>query len=473
MRKPKYQIVLCMTALMASFLFGCGQNAEMKKDGAGETQQTKEADTADTTDSADTANAGGDVVLTVWIAKSFNPDADAAMQARFESFAEVSDKVSQVKVETFPGSDGQVKWNTAIESGDFPDVSFINDDVMQSYVEMGVLRPLDHIAEKVEANLGAMMPGSRDNLTFDGHLYGIPYSLSINMIHYRTDVFEEAGISVPLATWEQVEDACAVLKEKTDLYPIGLAISNSDDSETCNRWILKAFGGKYWDEEGNVIVNSKETVDAVNYLVNMYNQGYIPPSAVEWDSAGNNNSYLAGECAMVVNIPTLYNALQADDLKDTLGVNTGMMALPSGENFTPWSEPSNGSYSIFEGCKHPELSEEMLQYVFEDNDWYTNDYISNMFPVNIPTYENAVEGEVWSSELGTALMTTSLEEDYNHKFGWPCTDPVVMRADAQSEKDFSFSKTVLRVILDGMSPEDSVAQLEQELNTIKEQIATQ
>ncbi len=467
MRKPKFQIALCMTTLITSALLGCvgcGQNADKEKVNTGESQQTQKEIVEE---------AGGDVVLSVWIAKSFSPEADAAMQSRFESFADINDKVTKVKVETFPASDGQVKWNTAIESGDFPDVSFISDDVMQSYVEMGVLRPVDHVAEKIEEILGGMMPGSRDNLSFDGVLYGIPYSLNVNMIHYRTDVFADAGITEPIKTWEQLEEVCAVLKEKTDLYPIGLAISNSDDSETCNRWILKAFGGKYWDEEGNVIVNSQETVNAVNYLVNMYSKGYIPPASVEWDSSGNNNSYLAGECAMVVNIPTLYNALQAEDLKDTLGANTGMMALPSGENYTPWSEPSNGSYSIFEGCRYPELSEEMLQYVFGDNDWYTNDYISNMFPVNIPTYENATEGEVWSSELGTALMTTSLEEDYNHKFGWPCTDPVVMRADAQSEKDFSFSKTVLRVILDGMTAEDSVAQLEQELNTIKEQIATQ
>lgn len=446
--KKKYIANLFTFALVISLILGCGQNVSAESSG----------DTKD------------DVVLEVWLAKSFSEAANEAMQERFESFAEASDKVSEVRVEFLAAADVVTKLNTAIGAGVYPDVAIISDDVTQSYVQMGALEPLDDLIEEVTANNGDLIQGAKDNIYFDGHYYAVPYSFSVNTVHYRKDVFEEAGITELPTTWQEFEKVCEILADKTDMYPAGLAISNSDDSETCNRWIHKSFGGRYWDEEGNVVVNSQETIDAVNWLVDMYNKGYIPPSSVEWDSAGNNNTYLAGESAMVVNISTLYVTVQGDDMKDTLGKNTGLMALPVGENYSPWSEPSTGKFGIFKGCKNPELSKELISYVM-DPEWYSS-YIEQLFPVNSPTYQGTIEDDIWQSELGQQLTAITLSEAYNHQFGYPCTDPVVQMADSESEINYYFSKTVLRVLLEGMSVEDSVEQLESELIELKEDVAS-
>ena len=64
-------------------------------------------------------------------------------------------------------------------------------------------------------------------------------------------------------------------------------------------------------------------------------------------------------------------------------------------------------------------------------------------------------------------------EHENSSFGYPSTDPAVIRADASSLQNFMFSKTLIRVITEGQSPEDAVAQLEKELNELKDEMASQ
>lgn len=406
--------------------------------------------------------------LTVWIGKTFNPDADTYLEEHIKSFVDVNPQVKEINVESFPATDAMVKYTAAIESGDVPDVTFMSADVYNSFVALGVLTELDDVVSQVEEKYSPIIENVKNNLTIDGHIYSVPLYNNANMLTYRTDVFEEAGIEEPPKTWEELKDVCEILMDSTDFYPFGHAISNSDDSETANQWILRSFGGRYWDEEGNVVVNSPETINAINYIVDLYNSGYIPKSAVEWDSSGNNTSYLGEESAMVINLTTLYNSVTTGDYADTLGKNTAVCALPLGE-YQTWKEPGTNMLSIFKDAKNQELSKELLLYIM-DAEWYT-DYMDMMYPVSIPVYEKSAEAGVWQTDLGQELVKQSTLENMN--YGYPSDDPVVARADGQAQRDFLFSKTLLRVILNGETPEDSVAQLELELIDLKEEMAAQ
>lgn len=406
--------------------------------------------------------------LTVWIAKTFNPDADAYLENRIKSFAEGNTQVKEINVECFPATDAMVKYTAAIESGEVPDVTFMSADVYNSFVALGVLTELDDVVAQVEENYSPIVENVKTNLTIQDHMYCIPLYNNANMLTYRTDIFEEAGIEEPPKTWQEMKEVCEILMDTTDLYPFGHAISNSDDSETANQWILRSFGGRYWDEEGNVVVNSQETINAVNYIVDLYNSGYIPKSAVEWDSSGNNTSYLGEESAMVINLTTLYNSVTTGDYADTLGKNTAVCALPLGD-YQTWKEPGTNMLSIFKGVKNPELSKELLLYIM-DSEWYTN-YMDMMYPVSVPAYQKSAEAGVWQTELGQELVKQSTLE--NMYYGYPSNDPVVARTDGQAQRDFLFSKTLLRVILNGESAEESVAQLEQNLIDLKAEMGAQ
>lgn len=329
---------------------------------------------AKTDDTAE--NQGNQREMTVWIAKTFNDSADKQLAERIKSFAEVDDRVSKVNVETFAGSEGQSKWNAAIESGNVPDVSFLVAAPYANFSEMGLLEDLSDVIRDIEGNLGALYPAVREDMTSDsGEIYAVPISNSASMLHYRTDYFEKAGITSPPANWEEMELVCEKLKAANpDVYPFGHCISSSDDSEAQNLWILRSFGGRLWDENGNVAVNSPETIKAVNYIVGLYEKGYIPKSTIEWDSSGNNKSFLSGESAMAMNPGTLYNEIINGDMKDTLGKTTAIAPLPLGD-YETWKEPGRNMLSVFKGARDVELSKDLIRYVFEP-EWY-DEYMVN------------------------------------------------------------------------------------------------
>ena len=408
------------------------------------------------------------VTMTVWAPKSFSSDADKRLEERIKSFADVDDRVAEVKVETFAGSEGQSKWSAAIESGNYPDVSFLVAAPYTNFSELGLLEDVSDVLADVEANVGALDPTMKEDMEdADGNIYALPLSVSATMLHYRTDYFEQAGIETPPTTWEELEEDCKKLQEAVPgVYPFGHAISASDDSESHNLWILRSFGGRLWDEDGNVAIDSPETLKAVEFIKNMYDAGYIPPTTIEWDSAGNNKSFLSGASAMVINLPTLYNEAINGDMKDTMGDVTSMAALPLGENET-WKEPGRSVLAIFKGAPDVELSKDLLRYIY-DEEWYS-EYMDLNYPVNVPAYAKIQEEGIWNEGIGAQLVAQVANE--NRSFGYPCVDDsAVIRADASSLQNFMFSKMLIKVVTGQETPEDAIKGFAEELENLKEEM---
>jgi multiple sugar transport system substrate-binding protein len=65
-------------------------------------------------------------------------------------------------------------------------------------------------------------------------------------------------------------------KLKANGHPVGFALGNaSGDGNVWTHWLLWAFGGKMVDEKNNVVINSKETIAALEYGKELY-QTFIP-----------------------------------------------------------------------------------------------------------------------------------------------------------------------------------------------------
>ena len=414
-----------------------------------------------------TAAAGSaladDATLKVWLPNTFSADADKLIEERCMQFAEENEGVD-VQVEFISGTDGYAKWNAAVESGDVPDLTFLHITAYNTFAGMGVLENLTDTVEDIEESYGPLLANHKENFTFDGEIYGMPLYTQINSMTYRTDILEEVGAEAP-KTWADVKDFSEKLKESgSDMYGFGNGMGTADDGEDVLRYIFRCFGARSWDEEGNVVINSPETINAINYLAEMYNSGYMPPSVLQWDASGNNTSYMSGESAIVFNPPTLYNTTQNDENKDTLGKVTMISVMPSGD-YESWTNINYIMFSIFKDAKNKELAKELLKYFF-DADWY-NGYIVSGFPVAGPVFEATEETDEWKSELGQGLLPQSY---LGRRYGYPSQDPKVAMADAKAYNDFVLSTTMQKVILNGMSPEDAVAELELELQEYLESV---
>ena len=116
-------------------------------------------------------------------------------------------------------------------------------------------------------------------------------------INYRIDLFEEVGGNTD--SWDNVLKYGKMIKAKTGT-PVGIGQAAEIDTAMAVRTILYAFGGGEQDAHGNIVLNSKHTVDAVKFVKALY-QETMTPEVLSWDASSNNRAMLAGKVSVVLN----------------------------------------------------------------------------------------------------------------------------------------------------------------------------
>jgi multiple sugar transport system substrate-binding protein len=162
-----------------------------------------------------------------------------------------------------------------------------------------------------------------------GLYYGVPYHGWVQGIWYRADWFEEAGLEPP-STWENILKAAKYFY-KPDQNQYGILVGTKAEAyaEQCFTQIAMANGAQLFDADGNLIFNSPEMKEAIEYYAELAK--YNPPGPQTWRAR---DYYLQGKMAMF-----FYSTYIMDDLaieenaKDSLtGENFPELA---GRNFDP------------------------------------------------------------------------------------------------------------------------------------------
>jgi raffinose/stachyose/melibiose transport system substrate-binding protein len=106
----------------------------------------------------------------------------------------------------------KIKLATAYAAGEAPDIARgWSLGFMQPFVEGGKLLALDeYMTDYFKAK---MLPGTTDNMTFDGKVYGLPMGITTPALFVNRPMFEEAGLELP-TDWDKLVTAVKYFKEK-------------------------------------------------------------------------------------------------------------------------------------------------------------------------------------------------------------------------------------------------------------------
>ena len=116
-------------------------------------------------------------------------------------------------------------------------------------------------------------------------------------INWRKDLFDQVGGKPD--TWEDIRKYGKMIKDKTGI-PVGIGLAAEIDTAMAMRAILYAHGGGEQDAEGNIVLSSKNTIDAVKFVKALY-QETMSPEVLSWDASSNNRAMLAGKASVVLN----------------------------------------------------------------------------------------------------------------------------------------------------------------------------
>lgn len=145
-----------------------------------------------------------------------------------------------------------------------------------------------------------------------GKWIAIPVAYNGNVINYRQSMIEKAGFKeVPKDTAGFLELMKALKAKST---PGGFALGRaSGDGNAWVHWALWSHGANLVDAKDKVIINSPETVKALEYIKEL-SDNFISGTA-SWNDAFNNKAFLTGEVSLTNNGVSIYAAAKAGAAK--------------------------------------------------------------------------------------------------------------------------------------------------------------
>ena len=227
-----------------------------------------------------------------------------------------------------------VSWNdiytvvsTRISNNNAPDI--LNIDTFADYANEGLLLPVsDYCPETLFADF---FPSFIEQSVIDGVCWAVPDLASARALYYNADLLEGAGVEVP-TTWAELEDACQAIIDAYggEVYPWGIDMT-TDEGQAAFAYYVWGNNGGFVDAEGNWTVNSDANVQAVEYAINLYKQGFTNPNPATQTRYDLQDMFGAGKLAMVI-APNSLPTYIAD--KGYTNVNYAVANIPHNDGAT-------------------------------------------------------------------------------------------------------------------------------------------
>ncbi|WNM24255.1 extracellular solute-binding protein [Demequina capsici] len=166
----------------------------------------------------DGASGDGAVTLTLW-QNSTTGDGMQYWQDMADAFHEQYPNVT-VEVQSIQNEDMDGKLQTALNSGDAPDIFMARGGgKLADVVTAGQVMDLtDKLSDATTSAMGAAMSA----FTIDGKVYGVPTAVLPEGFFYSQDLFDAAGItSTPTTLSELSDDVTALKANGTDAIAVG------------------------------------------------------------------------------------------------------------------------------------------------------------------------------------------------------------------------------------------------------------
>ena len=217
------------------------------------------------------------------------------------------------------------------------DIINISSAGMAELYSSGYLRPLSELDPDFTIPEGVLRFGNTSywnaqTQSFDpsGTLFGIPTNGNVQVLYYRTDLYEKAGLSVP-QTWDDLLANAKALHNPPDVY--GFVPRAARDSILYN-WTpyLFSYGGSFFADAaaGNysVTLASPEALAALETYLKLGNEAG-PENFGAIAQAELTQLLATGKAAQAIAVTAIYSNLQ-DENSSVVAGHIGAALLPAG-----------------------------------------------------------------------------------------------------------------------------------------------
>lgn len=298
----------------------------------------------------------------------------------------------QVRVDKESWEDIRPKAAVAANVGSGPDIMLVWFDDAHQYPDK--LLDVTDVATDLGNRYGGWFPGNEGYAKRDGKFIGLPLAAIGNGLMWRQSVIEKAGFKdMPKDTAGFLE-LCRALAGK-NLPRAGFAMGNAvGDGNNFAHWVLWSHGGKVVDESGKVVVNSPETIAALNYARELY-KTFIPGTE-GWLDINNNRAWLAGDIGVSANGVSMYYSTRNEPRYKEIADDTRSSNLPIGPVGQSVELHQTTSCIVFRYTKFPNAARAYLQFMYDKPQM--DAWITGSSAYCCPALKDLVNNPVFSSD---------------------------------------------------------------------------
>lgn len=363
-----------LAALLASTmvlsLAGCGGgSAETPAADSGAATEAPAAEEAPAADSgaaaaeeapaADAAAAGGEQTLTVWC---WDPAFNLNAMYEAEKIYQKDHPDFKLNVVETPWEDIQTKVTTAATSGDLstlPDIFLMQDNAFQK----NVISFPDVCADLTNSGIdfSQFAAGKTAYSVVDGKNYGVPFDNGAVVACYRTDVLEQAGLTIDDftdITFDQYLENGKKVLEATGKPLISMQAGECD----LLMMMMQSAGSSLFNADGTANIVGNDTLKIVLETYKSLKDAGVLVEVNSWDEYIS--SMVSGDVAGTINGCWIMASIQtAEDQKGNWAL-TNMPSLVGAANATNYSNNGGSSWAVTTNCKDQALAADFLASTF-------------------------------------------------------------------------------------------------------------
>jgi multiple sugar transport system substrate-binding protein len=356
------------------------------------------------------ANAAATTV-SVWWTQGFVPEEDAAFRNMVAEYQKQSGNT--IDYSLIPFAPLMQKIISSLTSGDVPDV--MSHDIQEATVIpqnawKDKLVDLSDIVDPLKSQLHpTAYLGSRyyNSVTKTRGAYQAPYKTATLPFHIWNSLVEKAGLKITDAPktwdafWDYFKPAQTQLRNQgmRGVYSLGLQATTAGPADGNNlfEYFLAAYGGLgIVTPDGRPHLDDPAVKEAViktiTYITTSFKQGYVPPGALDWSDADDNNAFHAKQIVMDLDgtisteLAMIHDQEQYNDAV-TLG-------LPHDNSGKPIPSPLGVSGAFIpKGAKNVEAAKEFVKYVVQPK--VAGEYLKAGLARWLPAIPDIVKNDPW------------------------------------------------------------------------------
>ncbi|WP_191090225.1 ABC transporter substrate-binding protein [Histidinibacterium aquaticum] len=212
---------------------------------------------------------------------------------------------------------------------ELPDVVHLDGFLRPVVAEAGVVAPVQDIVdtwqEEDPEGFGQIYEATWNDAMWNDELIGMANTASMEEVFFRTDWLEEAGITEPPETWDDVLEYARAIKEvQPDVVPFGWWAQRGNGANHLYSSMsamgvefdgsipdLRGEGGQYW----------------IDFVQTLSREELISPEAVAWNDDNMRGGFVASNIGMMLDsAPTSVGAQDAGLEPDT---NFNLVPMPT------------------------------------------------------------------------------------------------------------------------------------------------